>query len=41
MSGGTDLSLNITKERKDINSIVYMSSIGELNYIKNITSISK
>jgi xanthine dehydrogenase small subunit len=35
MSGGTDLSLNITKERKDINSIVYMSSIGELNYIKN------
>jgi len=35
MSGGTDLSLNITKERKDINSIVYMSSISELNYIKN------
>ena len=35
MSGGTDLSLNITKERKDINSIIYMSSISELNYIKN------
>jgi xanthine dehydrogenase small subunit len=35
MSGGTDLSLNITKERKDINSIIYMNSISELNYIKN------
>jgi len=35
LSGGTDLSLNITKERKDINSIVYMNSISELNYIKN------
>ena len=35
MSGGTDLSLNVTKERKDINSIIYMSSISELNYIKN------
>ena len=35
MSGGTDLSLNITKERKDINSIIYMNSINELNYIKN------
>ena len=35
LSGGTDLSLNVTKERKDINSIVYMSSISELSYIKN------
>jgi len=35
LSGGTDLSLNITKERKDINSIIYMNSIRELNYIKN------
>jgi len=35
LSGGTDLSLNITKERKDINSIVYMNSIRELNYINN------
>jgi len=35
LSGGTDLSLNITKEKKDINSIIYMSSIRELNYIKN------
>ena len=35
LSGGTDLSLNVTKERKDINSIIYMNSINELNYIKN------
>ena len=35
LSGGTDLSLRITKERKDINSIVYMNAISELNYIKN------
>jgi xanthine dehydrogenase small subunit len=35
LSGGTDLSLRITKERKDINSIIYMNSIRELNYIKN------
>jgi xanthine dehydrogenase small subunit len=35
LSGGTDLSLNITKERRDIDSIIYMSSIRELNYIKN------
>jgi len=35
LSGGTDLSLIVTKERKDINSIVYMNSIRELNYIKN------
>jgi len=35
LSGGTDLSLIVTKERKDISSIVYMNSISELNYIKN------
>ncbi len=35
LSGGTDLSLVVTKERKDINSIVYMNSIRDLNYIKN------
>ncbi len=35
LSGGTDLSLIVTKERKDINSIIYMNSISELSYIKN------
>jgi len=35
LSGGTDLSLIVTKERKDINSIIYMNSIKELQYIKN------
>ena len=35
LSGGTDLSLKVTKERKDINCVVYMNSIKELNYIKN------
>jgi len=35
LSGGTDLSLVVTKERKDIDSIIYMNSINELNYIKN------
>tara|TARA_Y100000590_G_scaffold415056_1_gene512476 strand:+ start:311 stop:1750 length:1440 start_codon:yes stop_codon:yes gene_type:complete len=35
LSGGTDLSLAVTKERKDIDSIIYMNSIEELNYIKN------
>ena len=35
LSGGTDLSLIVTKERKDISSIIYMNSISELNYIKN------
>ena len=35
LSGGTDLSLIVTKERKDISSIIYMNSIKELNYIKN------
>ena len=35
LSGGTDLSLLVTKERKDIDSIIYMNSIDELNYIRN------
>ena len=35
LSGGTDLTLSVTKERKDITSIIYMNSIRELNYIKN------
>ena len=35
LSGGTDLSLVVTKERKDISSDIYMNSIDELNYIKN------
>tara|TARA_B100000686_G_scaffold7384_1_gene7263 strand:- start:1101 stop:2540 length:1440 start_codon:yes stop_codon:yes gene_type:complete len=34
LSGGTDLSLIVTKERKDIDSMIYMNSINELNYIK-------
>jgi len=35
LSGGTDLSLDVTKQRKDINYIIYMNSVKELNYIKN------
>jgi len=35
LSGGTDLSLAVTKDRKDIESIIYMNSIKELNYINN------
>ena len=35
LSGGTDLSLSVTKERKDISSIIYMNSISELSYIRN------
>ena len=35
LSGGTDLSLVVTKDKKDIESIIYMNSIKELNYIKN------
>ena len=34
LSGGTDLSLIVTKEKKDIDSIIYMNSINELNYIE-------
>jgi len=37
LSGGTDLSLAVTKERKDLNSIIYINSINELNYIKSNT----
>ncbi len=37
LSGGTDLSLNVTKKRQEIESIIYMNSINELNYIKNQT----
>ena len=35
LSGGTDLALTVTKERRDLNSVIYMNSINELNYIKN------
>jgi xanthine dehydrogenase small subunit len=34
LSGGTDLSLIVTKHKKDINNIIYLNSIDELNYIK-------
>ena len=34
LSGGTDVSLVVTKERKDLDSLIYMNSIDELNYIK-------
>ena len=34
LSGGTDVSLSVTKERKDLNLLIYMNSIDELNYIK-------
>jgi len=34
LSGCTDLSLVVTKERKDLDSLIYMNSIDELNYIK-------
>ena len=34
LSGGTDLSLNITKERKEINNIISLNSIKELKFIK-------
>ena len=34
LSGGTDISLVVTKERKDLDSLIYMNSIDELNYIK-------
>ena len=34
LSGGTDLSLKVTKERKDINSIIYLQSVKELDFIK-------
>jgi len=34
LSGGTDLSLVVTKQRKDLENIIYLNSIDELNYIK-------
>ena len=34
LSGGTDVSLVVTKEKKDLDSLIYMNSIDELNYIK-------
>ncbi len=34
LSGGTDMSLIVTKQKKDLDNIVYLSSINELNYIK-------
>jgi len=34
LSGGTDVSLVVTKERKDLDSLIYMNSIDELNYIR-------
>ena len=34
LSGGTDLSLHVTKERKEINNIISLNSIKELKFIK-------
>ena len=34
MSGGTDLSLEVTKFRKDIKTIVSLNSINKLNFVK-------
>ena len=34
LSGGTDLSLIVTKERKDINNIINLTDIDELDFIK-------
>ena len=34
LSGGTDLSLIVTKEKKDINNIINLQDIDELNFIK-------
>jgi len=34
LSGGTDVGLTITKERKDINSIIFINSVDELNFIR-------
>ena len=33
LSGGTDLSLVVTKERKNLDSLIYIGGIKELNYI--------
>ena len=34
LSGGTDISLIVTKQKKNIENIIYLNSIDELNYIK-------
>ena len=34
LSGGTDMSLIVTKQKKDIKNIIYLNSIDELDYIK-------
>ena len=34
LSGGTDLSLIVTKDRKDIDNIISLNSINELNFIE-------
>ena len=34
LSGGTDMSLVVTKQKKDIKNIIFLNSIDELNYIK-------
>jgi len=33
-SGGTDMSLIVTKQKKNLDNIIYLNSIDELNYIK-------
>jgi len=33
-SGGTDMSLIVTKQKKNLDDIIYLNSIDELNYIK-------
>ena len=38
LSGGTDLSLVVTKERKNLDSLIYIGGIKELNYIKKNNS---
>ena len=38
LSGGTDLSLNVTKGRKDINNIISLNSVKELKFIKKKNS---
>ncbi len=34
LSGGTDLSLKVTKERGDIKNIISLNSIKELKFVK-------
>ena len=34
LSGGTDVSLIVTKEKKEIENIIYLNSVNELDYIK-------